>query len=101
MKAERNAQLLTAGLRAAHRRLFRQEELKKGEYVHDFLTIYSDLEDALYSLYSAVQQNQSKKINRDAGDIIVEASKLAEMTDEDPPARRGWPWRKKKKGGTA
>jgi hypothetical protein len=98
MKADRNIELLVAGTRAAHRRLFRQEELKKGEYIHDFLTIYSDLEDEVYSLYTAIQLKQIDRINRNAGDVIVQASKLAEMTDDTPPAKRGWPWKKEKKG---
>jgi hypothetical protein len=96
MKADRNIELLVAGTRAAHRRLFRQEELKKGEYVHDFLTIYSDLEDALYSLFTAIQLKQLDRINRNSGDVIVQASKLAEMTDDTPKAKRIWPWQKEK-----
>jgi hypothetical protein len=96
MKADRNIQLLVAWTRAAHRQLFRQEELKKGEYVHDFLTIYSDLEDALYEAYSAIQQKQIQKINHNAGDIIVKASMLAEMTDDTPETERRWPWQKKR-----
>jgi hypothetical protein len=96
MKADRNVELLLAGTRAAHRRLFRQEELKKGEYLHDFLTIYSDLEDALYTAFTAIQLNQIDRINRAAGDVIVQASKLAEMTDDTPPPKKTSPWKQKK-----
>jgi hypothetical protein len=98
MKADRNIELLVAGTRAAHKRLFRQEELKKGEYIHDFLTIYSDLEDALYSAFTAIQLKQTQRINRCAGDVIVKASMLAEMTDDTPKVERPWPWQKKQGG---
>jgi hypothetical protein len=47
-----------------------------------FSAIYSDLEDALYSLYSAIQQGQLEKITRDAGDIIVLASIAVEEAEE-------------------
>jgi hypothetical protein len=99
MKADRNIQLLVTGMRAAHRRLFRQEELKKGEYVHDFPTIYSELEDALYAAFTAIQLKQTDKINRNAGDVIVAASKLAEMTDDTPAEKNSLPWWKKGRKG--
>jgi hypothetical protein len=82
MNANRNIQVLTKGLQAAHSRMFRQDEMRKEEYRHDFLLLYSDLEDALYSMYSAIQQRQRKKTVHSAGDVIVLASKIVEVAEE-------------------
>lgn len=86
-KAARKIQLLLAGTRAAHRSLFRQDERKDEEYSSDPLAVYSGLEDALYALYSAIRQGQKKKMLRAAGDIIAQASVIAEMA-EGPPEKR-------------
>jgi hypothetical protein len=79
-KADREVRTLTAGLRAAHRRLFRRDAVSSGD---SFAAIYSDLEDALYSLYSAIQKGQKDKINRDVGDIIILASRAAEKSEQE------------------
>jgi hypothetical protein len=59
--------------------MFSKEDQKRPK---GFSAIYSDLEDALYSLYSAIQQSQFEKITRDAGDIIVLASIAVEKAEE-------------------
>jgi hypothetical protein len=82
MNANRNIQVLTKGLQAAHRQLFRQDELRKGEYEHSLLSLYSKLEDALYTLYSAIQQGQRKRTVHSAGDVIALASMVAEVAGE-------------------
>jgi hypothetical protein len=81
-RSEREERTLAAGARAARRRMTRREGQKRSERPDDFLSVYSALEDALFSLYSAVQQGQLDKITRDSGDIIVLASVAAEKAEE-------------------
>jgi hypothetical protein len=83
VKPDEKAKILTSGLRAAHKRLFSQDG--PGDWNPPdggLMGLYSELEDALYSLYSAIQQKQARKALRDAGDIIVRASMAAELAEE-------------------
>jgi hypothetical protein len=79
MKADRNIQILTTGLKAAHKQLFTDKGLRRPEYPRRFDQIYSILEDQLFALYNAVRQNNFALIIEKGGDIIVTASMMVEF----------------------
>jgi hypothetical protein len=78
MKADRNIEILTKGLVAAHKRLFTDKELRRPEYPRSFIKMYGTLEDQLFVLYSAIQQKNFASIIERSGDIITTASMIAE-----------------------
>jgi hypothetical protein len=78
MKADRNIEILTTGLVAAHKRLFTDKGLRRPEYPRSFGKMYSVLEDQLFALYDVIQQNNFASIVEHSGDIITTASMIAE-----------------------
>ena len=81
MRADRNIDILTAGLRAGHEKLFRPESMRRSEYPHDFDLLYSYLEDEMNEVFSAIAQNNSGKIFDTIGAVIARASMIAELAD--------------------
>ena len=81
MKADRNIEILTTGLIAAHKRLFTDKGLRKPEYPRSFSKMYSTLEDQLFAMYSAIQQKKFASIIERSGDIITTASMIAEYAE--------------------
>jgi hypothetical protein len=81
MTANRIVRLLARGMQAARARLARRDETRREEHKSGLLSIYSDLEDALYALYGDIQLKQLQKTVRDAGDIIALASMAVEAAE--------------------
>jgi hypothetical protein len=81
MRSDRCIQILTAGLKAAHKIMFTERNSRKEEYPRDFDTMYAWLEDKVYDLYSAVALKDIGLISRTAGDVIVTASEIVEYAE--------------------
>jgi hypothetical protein len=81
MTADRNTQVLLAGLRAAHEQMFSDKGLQKPEYPRNFKKLYGYMEDSLYELFDAVQQHALTAIVANAADIMVNASKIIEYAE--------------------
>jgi hypothetical protein len=79
VKTERNIQVLTTGLKAAHGQMFRHPQ--KPEYPRDFDRLYEWLEDKLFSLYEAVRLKNTAHIKTVAAEIIVTASEIVECAE--------------------
>jgi hypothetical protein len=82
MLPEKAITILTAGLKAAHRRMFRPESLKREDYPHNLNKLYGYLEDELYGAYSGIASKDWQKVYDQAGEIITRASMMADMADE-------------------
>jgi hypothetical protein len=78
MRMDRNVQILTTGLEAAHERMFSDKGLRRPEYPRNLQKMYSSMEDELYTLFSAIQDKKYARVRENAADIIVTASKIIE-----------------------
>jgi hypothetical protein len=81
MRMDRSIQVLVAGLKAAHERMFSDTGLRRPEYPRDLQKMYSNMEDALFALFSAVQDKKYALARERAADIIVAASKMIEYAE--------------------
>jgi hypothetical protein len=81
MKMDRNVQILTTGLKAAHERMFADAGLRRPEYPRSLRKMYSTMEDELYGLFSAIQDKKYDLIRENAADIIVTASEVIEYAE--------------------
>jgi hypothetical protein len=81
MNMDRSTQILTAGLKAAHERMFSDKGLRRPEYPRSLQKMYSIIEDELYALFKAVQDKEYTQVRGDAADIIVTASKIIEYVE--------------------
>jgi hypothetical protein len=81
MKTDRNIQILTTGLRAAHERMFSNTGLRRPEYPRDLQKMYSYMEDGLFLLFNAVKDKKYALVKESAADIIVTASEITEYAE--------------------
>jgi hypothetical protein len=81
MTTNRIIRLLARGMQAARGRLSGRDGPWKEEGARELLSVYSDLEDALYRLYGSIQRKQHRKAVRDAGDIVALASMAVEAAE--------------------
>jgi hypothetical protein len=81
MTMDRNVQVLVTGLKAAHERMFSDKGLRRPEYPRDLQKMYSGMEDALYVLFSAMQNKKYAQVRESAANIIVIASKIIEYAE--------------------
>jgi hypothetical protein len=81
MKMDRSIQVLTAGLKAAHERMFSDKGLRRPEYPRNLLKMYSNMEDDLYDLFNAIQDKKYPLVRENAANVIVTASKIIEYTE--------------------
>jgi hypothetical protein len=81
MRMDRSIQVLTTGLKAAHERMFSDRGLRRPEYPRSLQTMYSTLEDELFALFNAIQDKKYALIRKNAGDVIVTASKIVEYAE--------------------
>jgi hypothetical protein len=78
MKADRSIQILSAGLKAAHERMFSRKGPQQPEYPRNFDRLYGWAEDSLFALFEAVSHKDPVKTIESAGDIIVIMSEIVE-----------------------
>jgi hypothetical protein len=81
MKMDRNIQILTTGLKAAHERMFSDKGLRRPEYPRNLQKMCSNMEDELYALSIAVQDKRYALVRENAADVIVTASKMIEYAE--------------------
>jgi hypothetical protein len=81
MKMNRNIQILTTGLKAAHERMFSDKGLRRPEYPRNLQKMYLNMEDELYALFNAVQNKKYRLVRENAADVIVTASKMIEYAE--------------------
>jgi hypothetical protein len=81
MEMDRNIQVLVTGLKAAHERMFSATGLQRPEYTRSLQKMYSDMEDALYALYNAIEDKKYARVKECAADIIVGASQIIEYAE--------------------
>jgi hypothetical protein len=81
MDTDRNIQILTAGLKAAHERVFSAAGLRRLEHPRGLQQMYSNMEDDLFSLFNAVKDKRYALVREAAADIIVTASKIVEYAE--------------------
>jgi hypothetical protein len=81
MKIDRNIQILTTGLKAAHGCMFSNKGLRRPEYPRSLKKMYSDIEDELYALYSVIQNKKYPLVREKAADIVVTASEIIEYAE--------------------
>jgi hypothetical protein len=81
MKTDRNIQVLMAGLKAAHERMFSDAALRRPEYVRDLQRLYSNMEDALYVVFDFIKEKKYVLVREKAADIIVAASEMVEYAE--------------------
>jgi NTP pyrophosphatase (non-canonical NTP hydrolase) len=81
MKADRNIQILTTGLKAACERMFSDKGLRRPEYPRNLQRIYSYMEDEVFELFTSVQDKRYTLVRENAADIIVTASKMIEYAE--------------------
>jgi hypothetical protein len=81
MTMNRSIQVLVNGLRAAHERMFSDRGLRRPEYPRSLSKLYSDMEDGLCALYSAVRSKQYALVRETAADIVVTASEMIEYVE--------------------
>ncbi|GHT59527.1 hypothetical protein FACS1894109_15620 [Spirochaetia bacterium] len=89
MLAEKVIAVLTAGLKAAHCRMFRPESLRREDYPHNLNKLYGYLEDELYATYSGITGKDWQKVYDHSGDIIVRASMIADMAEDVLKGKNG------------
>jgi hypothetical protein len=91
MKANRNIQILTTGLKAAHERMFSDAGLRRPEYPRSLQDMYSNMEDELYELFCAMQDKKYPLVRKNAADVIVTASKMIEYAELlEKVANKSW-----------
>jgi hypothetical protein len=71
-------QVLMTGLKSAHERMFSTQGIQRPEYPRNLQALYSNMEDALYELFNAIQDKKYALVREDAADIIVTASETIE-----------------------
>jgi hypothetical protein len=81
MKTDRSIQILTAGLKAAHERMFSDKGLRRPEYPRSLQEMYSAMEDELFALFNAIQDRKYALAREDAADVIVTASQIIEYAE--------------------
>jgi hypothetical protein len=81
MKMDRSIQVLTTGLKAAHERMFSDKGLRRPEYPRSLQEMYSAMEDELFALFNAIQDEKYALVREDAADVIVTASKIIEYAE--------------------
>jgi hypothetical protein len=81
MRVDRSMQVLTIGLKAACERLFSGKGLRRPEYPQSLQKMYSDMEDALFALFNAIEDKKYTRIREHAADIIVIASEIVEYAE--------------------
>jgi NTP pyrophosphatase (non-canonical NTP hydrolase) len=81
MKMDRSIQILTAGLKAAHERMFSDQGLRRPEYPRSLPRMCSIIEDEVYELFSAVQNRRYTLVKENAADVIVTASQIIEYAE--------------------
>lgn len=81
MNTERNTQILVAGLKAAHECMYSDRGLRRPEYPRDLAAMYSGMEDELFALYNAIQDNRYAQARTNAAGIIVLASEVIEYVE--------------------
>jgi hypothetical protein len=81
MKMDRSIQVLMAGLKAAHERMFSDKGLRRPEYPRNLHKIYSNMEDGLYALFNAVQDKKYALVRENAAGVIVAASEMIEYAE--------------------
>jgi hypothetical protein len=79
MKADRNIEILTTGLKAAHEQMFKHKE--RPEYPYDFDRLYEWMEDKLFNLYEAIKLKKFSHVRTVAADIIVTSSEIVELAE--------------------
>jgi len=77
MDAEREEQILLAGLKAAQNQI--PQHLQHKEYPRDFNRLYEWLENNVYALYEAIYHRKKDVIYGVSGEIIALVSKIAEF----------------------
>jgi NTP pyrophosphatase (non-canonical NTP hydrolase) len=96
MTADRSIKVLTAGLKAAHERMFSDSGLRRPEYPRNLQKMYSNMEDAAYELFDAVQVRDCAFIRKAAADVIIAASNIVEYAEllkevtDKPWDTEGW-----------
>jgi hypothetical protein len=91
MKMDRNIQILTTGLKAAHERMFSDKGLRRPEYPRSLQKMYSNMENELYALFSAMQDKKYLLVRENAADVIVTASKIIEYAELlEKVANKSW-----------
>jgi NTP pyrophosphatase (non-canonical NTP hydrolase) len=81
MTMDRSVKVLVTGLKAAHERMFSDKGVRRPEYPRDLQKMYSDMEDELYELFSAIQDKKYALVREGAADVIVTASKIIEYAE--------------------
>jgi hypothetical protein len=81
MEMDRNTRVLTAGLKAAHERMFSDRGLLTPEYPRDLQKMYSNIEDELFGLFNAIQDKKYVLVRENAAAVIVTASKIVEYAE--------------------
>jgi hypothetical protein len=81
MRMDRNIQVLVAGLKAAHERMFSDKGLRRPEYPRDLQTMCSTMEDSVYDVFNAIQNKKYTLVRESAADVIVNASKIIEHAE--------------------
>ena len=77
MTTERNAEILSAGTKAAEEQM--EKHPARPDYPRDFSRLYDWLEDKVYNLYEAIQKKNMLHIRTVAADLIVTASEMVEF----------------------
>jgi hypothetical protein len=81
MNMDRSIQVLLAGLKAAHARMFSDKGLRQPDYPRDLHKAYSNMEDEFYRLFGAIRNKKYDLVRSSAADIIVAASKIIEHAE--------------------
>jgi arginyl-tRNA synthetase len=87
MRADRNIEILTAGLKAAHERLFTPVHMRRPDYPRDMEQLYSTLEDEVHNMFLCMRRKDWEKLRQDAGEVISYASMLVESAEAEQRRR--------------
>ena len=80
MRGDRSKQILYTGLQAASERMLAHPS--RPDYPQDFDKLYGWLEDKVFNLYEAIALKKLSYIRKMAGEVIVTASEIAELSDK-------------------
>jgi arginyl-tRNA synthetase len=81
MRADRNIEILTAGLKAAHEQLFTPAHMRRPDYPRNMEQLYSELEDEVHNMFMCVRRKDWAKLRQDAGEVISYASMMIERAE--------------------
>lgn len=81
MRMDRNTQVLIAGLKAAHERMFSDTGLRRPEYPRNLQEMYSNMEDELFEVFKAIQDKRYPLVRENAAAVIVTASEIIEYAE--------------------